>query len=113
MTPWLTYIVYFCMVWLTATMGMILYRMAKGPTIMDRILAFDTVVVTVVAMIALFSAMWKTSVYMDMILVFTFSGFFSSVAFMFYLHKTYRPHGDQEIKKWVDLERDGHHRESI
>lgn len=66
-----------------------LIRLRRGPTIMDRILAFDTICVAIVGLMALVSARWRTALYLDLILVFTLLGFFSTVAFALYLHRTY------------------------
>jgi multisubunit Na+/H+ antiporter MnhF subunit len=38
---------------------------------------------------ALVSVRWRSSLYIDLILVFTLLGFFSTVAFALYLHRTY------------------------
>ena len=66
-----------------------LIRLRRGPTIMDRILAFDTICVIIVGLMGLVSVRWHTSLYLDLILVFTLLGFFSTVAFALYLHRTY------------------------
>lgn len=66
-----------------------LIRLRRGPTIMDRILAFDTICVSIVGLMALVSARWRTALYIDLILVFTLLGFFSTVAFALYLHHSY------------------------
>ncbi len=66
-----------------------LIRLRRGPTIMDRILAFDTICVAIVGLMALVSVHWHTALYLDLILVFTLLGFFSTVAFALYLHRAY------------------------
>lgn len=66
-----------------------LVRLGRGPTIMDRILAFDTICVSIVGFMALVSARWRSALYLDLILVFTLLGFFSTVAFALYLHRSY------------------------
>jgi multisubunit Na+/H+ antiporter MnhF subunit len=66
-----------------------LIRLRRGPTIMDRILAFDTICVLIAGFMVLVSVRWKTNLYIDLILVFTLLGFFSTVAFALYLHRTY------------------------
>ena len=66
-----------------------LYRMVKGPTVMDRLLSFDGMALTVVSIMAILSVVWKSAQYMDIILVFSAFGFFGTVVFSFYLHKTY------------------------
>lgn len=66
-----------------------LVRLAKGPTVIDRILAFDLIATCAVGMIILLSLQWKTTVYLELILIFSLLGFFGAVAFVFYLHRSY------------------------
>lgn len=68
-----------------------LLRLLAGPTVMDRILAFDTICVVIVGFMALLGARWGTSLYLDLVLVFTLLGFFSTVAFTLYLHRRWDP----------------------
>jgi multisubunit Na+/H+ antiporter MnhF subunit len=64
------------------------WRMAKGPTMLDRILAFDAITVCVVGLIVLLSIRWHTLYFLELILVASLLGFLSGVAFVFYLEKT-------------------------
>ncbi|MGC9451796.1 MAG: monovalent cation/H+ antiporter complex subunit F [Oceanipulchritudo sp.] len=57
-----------------------LYRLVKGPTIVDRIIAFDLVVLTVVAFTALLSIEEDTPHFVELILVVSLLGFFGTVA---------------------------------
>jgi multicomponent Na+:H+ antiporter subunit F len=66
-----------------------LIRLSRGPSVMDRILAFDTICCLIVGLMVLVSVRWRSSLYIDLILVFTLLGFFSTVAFSLYLHRTY------------------------
>ena len=66
-----------------------LYRMAAGPTILDRILAFDMVTISAVALMGILSIRWNTSLFLELILVFSLLGFFGTVALVYYLQKTY------------------------
>jgi len=67
---------------------MALWRMAKGPTVLDRILCFDAIVVCIVGLIILLSIQWDTTFFLELILVVSLLGFISGVAFVFYLEKT-------------------------
>lgn len=62
-----------------------LYRLAKGPTVLDRILAFDMVAITAIAMVVLVSIRYHTGIYLELVLIFSLLGFFGTVAFVFYL----------------------------
>ena len=74
-------------------------RLRRGPSILDRILAFDLIATCVVAMVVLLSVKWNTPMYLEAILIVSLLGFFTTVAFVFYLYgdKTKRskqPRGD-------------------
>jgi len=64
------------------------YRLAKGPTVVDRILAFDAVVMCAVGQVVLLSRLWETPHYLDLILIVSCLGFFGTVVFVYYLQRT-------------------------
>ena len=64
------------------------YRLAKGPTVVDRILAFDAVVTCSVGLVVLLSRIWETPLYLELILIISSLGFFSTVALVHYLQRT-------------------------
>ncbi len=66
-----------------------IFRMAVGPTILDRILAFDMVAISAVALMGILSIRWHTDLFLELILIFSLLGFFGTVALVFYLQKTY------------------------
>ena len=69
-----------------------LIRVARGPTVLDRILAFDLIATFAVAIIALLSMTWATAEYVELILIYTLLGFSGATAFTFYLQRAYDPH---------------------
>ncbi len=71
------------------------YRLAKGPTAVDRILAFDAVVLCAVAMTVLLSRWWQSAHYMELILIVSTLGFFGAVAFVLFLQRS-MPYGGGE-----------------
>jgi len=71
------------------------WRMAKGPSVLDRILAFDTITVCVVGLIILLSIRWRSLYFLELILVASLLGFLSGVAFVFYLEKTMDTHPEE------------------
>jgi multisubunit Na+/H+ antiporter MnhF subunit len=73
---------------LTVSILLGLYRLARGPTVLDRVLAFDLITTCAVGMIVLLSIQWQTSLFLELILIFSLLGFLTTVAFVFYLHKT-------------------------
>lgn len=64
------------------------YRLAKGPTVVDRILAFDAVVLCAVGLVVLLSRIWETPLFLELILIISSLGFFSTVALVTYLQRT-------------------------
>lgn len=76
----------FCVLTLAIALGML--RLARGPTVIDRIMAFDLITTSAVGMIVLLSIQWKTAMYLELILIFSLLGFFGTVAFVYYLSRT-------------------------
>lgn len=64
------------------------YRLGRGPSIADRILAFDAVVLCAVGLTALLSRWWESPLYVELILIVSSLGFFGTVAFVFILQRT-------------------------
>lgn len=79
---------------LTVATGFGLFRLFKGPTILDRLIAFDALSICIVAMMILFLVDNEMPYFVDIILIFCLLGFTSTIAFMDYLLKRER----REIK---------------
>lgn len=62
-----------------------LYRLLRGPTASDRILALDTMVINAIALIILFGIMEKTTVYFEAALLLAMVGFVGTVAYAKFL----------------------------
>lgn len=75
-----------CFAALTLAMICGLARLRRGPSVLDRILAFDLIATCVVAMVVLLSVKWDTPMYLEGILIVSLLGFFTTVAFVFYLY---------------------------
>ncbi|MBW7860064.1 MAG: K+/H+ antiporter subunit F [Rhodocyclaceae bacterium] len=58
-----------------------LWRLFAGPSVMDRVLAVDTMVINVIALIILYGIDRHTSVYFEAALLLAMFGFISTVAF--------------------------------
>ncbi len=71
-----------------------LYRLARGPHVIDRVMAFDLITTCAVGMIVLLSIQWNTPLYLELILIVSLLGFLTTVAFVFYLNKTRDEKGD-------------------
>lgn len=73
-----------------------LWRMFIGPSVVDRILAFDFVVVCSLALMVLLSIRWSTALYVELILIVAMLGFFGTVALMRYLDVVMPERGKDE-----------------
>jgi multicomponent K+:H+ antiporter subunit F len=60
-------------------------RMAAGPTLMDRVLAADTIVINVIGLVIMYGISKGTGVYFETALLFAMFGFSSTVAFCRYV----------------------------
>ncbi|GAA6179648.1 MULTISPECIES: K+/H+ antiporter subunit F [unclassified Shimia] len=58
-----------------------LYRIAKGPTSADRILALDTIVINVIALLILYGILKGTAIYYEASMLVAMVGFVSTVAY--------------------------------
>lgn len=81
-----------------------LYRLARGPSVLDRVLAFDLITTCAVGMLVLLSIRWHTALYLELILVISLLGFLTTVAFVFYLHQTVEPGSPPPPKPTPPLE---------
>lgn len=70
------------------------WRIARGPTTLDRMVGFDTLVIAVVGLACLFSIHARTAEYVELILVVTALGFFTTVCFYYYLAQPKRRGGE-------------------
>ncbi|MGB8815097.1 MAG: K+/H+ antiporter subunit F [Paracoccaceae bacterium] len=62
-----------------------LFRVVWSPTMADRILALDTMVVNVIALIVLYGIYTGSGIHFEAAMLFALTGFVSSVAFCKYL----------------------------
>lgn len=63
------------------------YRVIKGPSTPDRVVALDALGICLVAVIALVSIMLKSSAFLEVILLIGILAFIGTVAFSKYLEK--------------------------
>lgn len=64
---------------------MCLWRLALGPEPADRILALDTMVVNIIALIVLYGLLADTGVYFEAAMLFAMTGFVGTVAYAKFL----------------------------
>lgn len=66
------------------------WRIARGPTVFDRLIGFDTIMIAVVGWLVLFSIRVGTEEYLELIIVVTALGFLTTVAYFYYLSQPQR-----------------------
>lgn len=59
-----------------------LYRLVRGPGILNRILAFDLIALCIIALTVLFSLIHDTYHFLEIMLIFCLLGFVTTIAFM-------------------------------
>ena len=64
-----------------------LYRFLKGPTLSDRVVAFDVMGIMSVSLLALLALYFQRSLYLDIALVIGLIGFLGSTIFGRYIEK--------------------------
>jgi len=62
-----------------------LVRVVRGPTLADRILGLDTMMLVLVGVIAVYAVQVRISAYIDIALALTLLSFMSTIAFARYL----------------------------
>ena len=62
-----------------------LYRLAIGPSVLDRALALDTLVINAIGLVVVMGIWFGATAYFEAALLFAMVGFLSTVAFCKYL----------------------------
>jgi multicomponent Na+:H+ antiporter subunit F len=81
------YLLYIALLLITVAMLGLIYRVVKGPTTPDRVVALDALGITLVAVIAVLSIILRTNAFLDIILLIGILAFIGTVAFSKYLEK--------------------------
>ena len=82
MLSWTILIVAVC---ICAALILNLWRLMKGPTVSDRILALDTMYINAIALILLYGIYVKSALYFEAAVLIAMLGFVSTVAVCKYL----------------------------
>ncbi|WP_252314273.1 Na(+)/H(+) antiporter subunit F1 [Sinobaca sp. H24] len=64
-----------------------LYRVMKGPSMPDRVIALDAIGINLIAMVAVISVTFRTSAYLEVILLMGIIAFIGTVAFSKYIER--------------------------
>ena len=81
----LTYALTFAIACFAVALLLNLWRLATAPTMPDRILTVDTMVINIIALIVLYGAQTQSAVIFDAALLLAMTGFVSTVAFCKFL----------------------------
>lgn len=80
-------IIYVSLAVIVLSMVGITYRLIKGPTTADRVIALDSLGISLISVTALVSILMRTSVFLEVILLLGILAFIGTVAFAKYLEK--------------------------
>jgi len=72
---------------LLLAMSLSMVRLLKGPTLSDRVIAFDVISVMSVSLLVVLSLYFKRAIYLDIALVFGAIGFLGTTIFGRYIEK--------------------------
>ncbi|WP_040224600.1 Na(+)/H(+) antiporter subunit F1 [Bhargavaea cecembensis] len=75
------------LIFVVISMALFVYRLIKGPTAPDRVIALDAVGVALISMIGLLSVLVETNFYLEIILLLAILSFIGTVAFSKFIEK--------------------------
>ncbi|MBA2500965.1 MAG: cation:proton antiporter [Chitinophagaceae bacterium] len=84
------YLLYFILPVLTLSTILVFIRFLKGPSIADRVISFDLLVIIGLGTIAVVSILADQPTFLDIAMIVALIGFLSTVAFSYYLEKRQR-----------------------
>ena len=76
-----------CLIALILSIVTAIYRVYKGPSITDRVMALDNIGINIIAMIAVLSMYFRTTAYLDIILLLGILSFVGTIAFARYIER--------------------------
>lgn len=80
-------LIYISLAILLLAMLMMLYRVVKGPTTVDRVIALDSIGIALISVVALLSILLDTTLYFEVILLLSILAFIGTVAFSKFLER--------------------------
>ena len=72
---------------LIITSGLVMYRLVIGPSIADRVTAFDVLTCITIGVLSVFAILSDKELYIDVIFTLSFVAFLGAIAFSYYLKK--------------------------
>lgn len=83
----ITLILKVALVFFALTIVISFYRVVKGPSMPDRIVALDTIGVNLLSMVAIVSIVFETKAYLEVILILGILSFIGTIAFSKFLER--------------------------
>jgi multicomponent Na+:H+ antiporter subunit F len=80
-------ILYAAMFIFSISIAIFMYRVIKGPSVPDRIMAMDTIGINLLAIMAILSIVLKTRAFFDVILLFGILSFVGTIAFSKFIER--------------------------
>lgn len=69
---------------------LVFIRFIKGPSLADRVIALDMLILISICIIAVYSIVYQQSTFLDIAMLFALIAFLSTTAYAFYLEKRER-----------------------
>ncbi len=91
-------IVYFILPVLIFSMLLIFIRLFKGPSLIDKVLALDLLVIVGIGSISAYGILYNKPAIVNIALILAILAFLSTIAFTYYYEKGDREEEHQEIK---------------
>ena len=79
--------IYLIVLTLLFSFFLIMYRFLKGPTLSDRVVAFDVLSIIAVSLLVVLALYFKSSIYLDIALAIGLIGFLGATIFGRYIEK--------------------------
>ncbi|MDN4609074.1 Na(+)/H(+) antiporter subunit F1 [Sporosarcina highlanderae] len=79
--------IWICLILVVLSMIGIMYRVFRGPSIPDRLIALDGIGVMLISAIALLSILFETTFFIDVILLIAVMSFIGTVSFSKFIEK--------------------------
>lgn len=92
-------IIALCFVGVAVAISLCVVRFAVGPTLPDRVVAFDVIVSSIMAGLIIFGISEHSNFLFDVLLVICFLSFLGTTAAAYYLEKTKDLRGINEVQK--------------
>ena len=92
-------IITFALICISLSMLALLYRVIKGPTVPDRVIALYAIVINLIAVIALVSILLDTYAFLEVILLLGILAFIGTIAMAKYIEKGELIENDRDRSK--------------